>query len=76
MSFYILLCVIWCVTAVSIANNLIPYTNELCFWKKMVVGIVILVGAPFLLAAELIEILLDYFLEEGWNDDDEDKFGY
>ena len=76
MILYIVLCIIWCVVAINIANNIIPYTEDLCFWKKMVIGITIFIGAPFLLIAELIEILLDYFLEEGWNNDDEDKFGY
>ena len=76
MILYIVLSIIWCVIAINIANNIIPYTEDLCFWKKMVVGIIIFIGAPFLLFTELIEILLDYFLEEGWNNDDEDKFGY
>ncbi len=29
-----------------------------------------------MLIVQAIELILDMFLQEGWNDDDEDKFGY
>ena len=29
-----------------------------------------------MLIAQAIELILDAFLAEGWNDDDDDKFGY
>lgn len=66
----------WFASAISIIPNIAPYANELEIWKQIIVSIVIIVGAPFMLIVQAIELILDIFLEEGWNDDDDNKFGY
>lgn len=66
----------WFASTISIISNIAPYVNELEIWKQIVVSIVIIVGAPFMLIVQAIELILDAFLAEGWNDDDDDKFGY
>lgn len=71
----IILYILWFATAISIMPNIAPYTNDLSFWKQAIVTIVVILGAPFMLVAQAIELILDMFLAEGWNDDD-DKFGY
>ena len=67
----------WFASAISIIPNIIPYANDLKIWQQIVVSIIIIMGAPFMLIVQAIELILDAFLEEGWNDDDDDnKFGY
>lgn len=72
----ILLYILWFAAAISIMGNLAPFVQELTFGKKLIVGLIIIAGAPIMLVAQTIELILDAFLAEGWNNDDEDKFGY
>ena len=60
----------WFAAAISIIPNIAPYANELETWKQIVVSAVVIVGAPFMLIVQAIELILDTFLAEGWNDDD------
>ena len=66
----------WFASAISMIPNIIPYANELGIWQQIFVSIIIIIGAPFMLIVQAIELILDAFLVEGWNDDDDDKFGY
>lgn len=72
----VLLFAMWFASVISIISNIVPYANDLKIWQQIVVIIVIIVGAPFMLIVQAIELILDIFLEEGWNDDDDNKFGY
>jgi hypothetical protein len=72
----ILFFAMWFASAISVISNIAPYANELETWKQIVVSAVVIVGAPFMLIVQAIELILDIFLEEGWNDDDDNKFGY
>lgn len=66
--------ILWLTSAILVVPNVAPYANDLGLWKQAIIAIIIIVGAPFMLVTQAIELLLDIFLEEGWNDDD-DKFG-
>ena len=66
----------WFASAISMIPNIIPYANELGIWQQIFVSIIIIIGAPFMLIVQAIELILDAFLAEGWDDDDDDKFGY
>ena len=67
--------ILWLTSAILVVPNVAPYANNLSLWKQAIIAIIIIiVGAPFMLITQAIELLLDIFLEEGWNDDD-DKFG-
>lgn len=66
----------WFASAISMIPNIIPYANELGIWQQIFVSIIIIIGTPFMLIVQAIELILDAFLVEGWNDDDDDKFGY
>lgn len=73
----IILIILWFAAAILILPNIAPYANDLSFWKQTIVAIVAILGAPFMLVTQAIELILDAFLAEGWNnDDDDDKFGY
>ena len=65
----------WFASAIFIIQNIVPYINDLEIWEQIFVSIIIIIGAPFMLIVQAIELILDAFLEEGWNDDD-DKYGY
>lgn len=72
----IIVYILWFAAAISIMPNIAPYANDLNFWKQAIVAIVAILGAPFMLVTQAIELILDAFLAEGWNNDDDDKFGY
>jgi tellurite resistance protein TehA-like permease len=72
----IIVYILWFAAAISVMPNIVPYTNDLSFWKQAIVAIVTILGAPFMLVTQAIELILDAFLAEGWNNDDDDKFGY
>lgn len=68
--------ILWLTSAILVVPNVAPCANDLNLWKQAIIAIIIMIGAPFMLVTQAIELLLDIFLEEGWNDDDDDKFGY
>ena len=68
--------IMWFSAAISIIPNIAPYTKELSTWQQLLVSAIIIIGAPFMLVTQAIELILDIFLAEGWNGDDDDKFGY
>lgn len=72
----IIVYILWFAAAISIMPNIAPYASDLSFWKQAIVAIVAILGAPFMLVTQAIELILDAFLAEGWNNDDDDKFGY
>ena len=72
----IIVYILWLAAAISIMPNIAPYANSLSLWKQAIVAIVAILGAPFMLVTQAIELILDIFLAEGWNNDDDNKFGY
>lgn len=72
----IIVYILWFAAAISIMPNIAPHANDLSFWKQTIVVMVVILGAPFMLVTQAIELILDAFLAEGWGNDDDDKFGY
>ena len=70
---YIIL-ILWCASAISIFPNIAPFCQELKWYDKVAVFVITVVGAPFMLIVQALEILLANYLGEGWDSDDEDKF--
>lgn len=68
-----IICLFWFSAATSIIGNIGPFTNKLNIWKQIIIIITIFIGTPFMLVTQAIELILDIFLEEGWNDDDNFK---
>jgi hypothetical protein len=71
---YIIILIMWFGASLSIMPSVASAAKELKFWEQMIVATIIIVGAPFMLFVQGLELLLSCFLEEGWDDDD--KFGY
>lgn len=65
---------IWFSALILTVPNIIPYAKDLGFFKQIIVIIVIILGAPFMLVTQAIELILDAFLAEGWDDNDDDKY--
>lgn len=61
---------LWFAVAVVIMDNIADYIYDLTSWQQIIVGIVIIIGAPFMIITQAIEFILDCFLEKGWRDDD------
>ena len=61
---------LWFMCAVLVWNGIAPYVGELTAGRQCLILLVLIIGAPFMLVAQAFEIILDCFLEEGWNDDD------
>ena len=72
----ILFFAMWLAAAISIVPNVAPYAKELENWKQIIISIIIIIGAPFMLIVQGIELILDTFLPEGWDNNDDDKFKY
>jgi hypothetical protein len=71
----IIVYILWFAAGIPVLASIAPFSKDIAAWKKMVIGIVIILGAPCMLLTQAIEAILDSFLEEGWNNDDENKFG-
>ena len=47
-----------------------PMCSELSLPNKVCVYFILVIGGPFFVVSNLLEIMLDGFLPEGWDDDD------
>ena len=72
MNYIILLLffIMWFAAAISIIPTIAPYAKELSVRQQLFISAIIIIGAPFMLVTQAIELILDAFLAEGWNDDD------
>ena len=71
----ILFILMWFAAATQIIGNIAPYSNQAGWVKQLIICAVVLFGTPFMMITQCIEFILDSFLEEGWKDDEDDKFG-
>ena len=53
-----------------------PYCKDLSEKDKWIVGIIFMIGGPILVAANIIEAILDCILPEGWGSDDDNPWKY
>ena len=67
---YIIILLMWFGASLSVMQTVAPAAKNLKFWEQMIVATVIIVGAPFMLFVQGLELLLSCLLGEGWDDDD------
>lgn len=72
----IIILLLWFSLATSIIANIADAANQLPWYKQVIICVIVFSGAPCMLVAQIIDIILEYFLPERWDDDDDDKFGY
>lgn len=69
--------ILWFAMAAMMMAEIAPFITKLNFWQNVILALLVFIGTPFLFIARGFEAILDYFLEEGWNDgDDDDKYGF
>ena len=67
----IIIMILWFASAILMLPDVAPETANLSKMEKIIVCLVILLGAPFMLITQAIELILDSFIDGGQN---EDKF--
>jgi hypothetical protein len=67
---YIIILIMWFGAALSIMPTVAPAAKILKNWEQFVVALIIIIGAPFMLFVQGLEMVLGCFLGEGWDDDD------
>ena len=67
---YIIILIMWFSASMSIIPSVAPAAKNLKNWEQFVVTLIIIIGAPFMLFVQSVEMILECFLGEGWNDDD------
>ena len=72
----LIISLLWVSFSIGMIFDLTEYIKELTVSEQVAVLIILILGAPILYLSSGIIRLLDQFLEEGWDDDDDDKFGY
>ena len=67
---YIIILIMWFGAALSVMPSISPTAKNLKNWEQFVVALIIIIGAPFMLFVQGLEMILECFLGEGWDDDD------
>lgn len=59
----------------AIASFLLIQNAEFCvslsIMDKIIVGLILIIGAPILMIASVLQSILNLFLPEGWDEDDD-----
>ena len=69
----ILFIAVWGSAAIDMAMGFSEYASEMTVWEKVLLCLIVVLGAPFVIITKGIELLLDLILPEGWDDNDDDK---
>lgn len=72
----LIISLLWISFSIGMIFDLTEYIRKLNALEQVAVLIILILGAPILYLSSGIVSLLDQFLEEGWDNDDDDKFGY
>ena len=73
---YIIILIMWFGAALSVIPSVAPAAMNLKNWEQFVVALIIIIGAPFMLFVQGLEMILECFLGEGWDDDDDGQPGF
>lgn len=66
----IIIAVLWSAISLLVMIQYAPYCQELTWQDQLLVGIIFFIGGPFFTIANILEVILDCILPEGWGDDD------
>lgn len=72
----LIISLLWISFSIGMIFDLTEYIKKLNALEQVAVLIILVLGAPILYLSSGIVSLLDQFLEEGWDNDDDNKFGY
>lgn len=72
----LIITILWGLMSMLIMVQYAPYCKDLSEIDKWIVGFIFLIGGPILVAANVIEAILDCILPEGWGNDDDGPWKY
>lgn len=68
MGLYITITV-WIILAIRLMMNFWDIMDEIGVSAQLVLMLVLTIGAPFFFIVELLELIIDFILPEGWDSD-------
>ena len=68
MGLYITIAV-WAILAIRLIMNFWDIMDEIDVLAQLVLMLVLTIGAPFFFIVELLELVIDLILPEGWDSD-------
>ena len=66
----IMIMLLWGLMSLLVMAQYAPFCKELPFIEKAAVGIIFIIGGPFFVMSNVLEIILGCFLPEGWDNDE------
>jgi len=68
MGLYLIIAV-WAILAIRLMMNFWDIMDEIGVLAQLVLMLVLTIGAPFFFIVELLELVIDLILPEGWDSD-------
>ena len=68
MGLYMIIAV-WIILAIRLIMNFWDIMDEIGILAQLVLMLVLTIGAPFFFIVELLELVIDLILPEGWDSD-------
>ncbi len=66
----IIICILWMILSTLVFSEYSGCCGELTNAQMFAVSLVFIIGGPFFVIANILTLVLDCILPEGWNDDD------
>lgn len=67
----IIITILWGIMAAFLLIQNAEFCVELNTIDKIIVGVILALGAPILILASVLQSILNLFLPEGWDNDDD-----
>ena len=67
----IIIIFLWMLSSLALISQFTPICINLSNEKKVIVGIIIIIGGPIIIASNLLILILDQILPEGWDEFDD-----
>lgn len=67
----IIITILWGIMAAFLLIQNAEFCVELNIIDKIIVGVILVLGAPILILASVLQSILNLFLPEGWDNDDD-----
>ena len=66
----IIICILWMILSTLVFSEYSDCCGELTNAKMFAASLVFIIGGPFFVIANILTLVLDCILPEGWDDDD------
>lgn len=65
----IIIMILWIAMSLLVVIQYAPACKQLNACEMLIVGLIFLIGGPIFAIANILEVILDCFLPEGWSED-------